>query len=230
MSGRAKRVWITRALPGAEATAARVRALGHEAIVAPLLAVRALDGPSIDLTAVGALAFTSANAVRAFAAHSAERGLPVFAVGAGTAAAARAAGFADVQSADGDVEALAAVIAYAHPAGVVLHPGAREPAGDLAGALARAGIAARPLVLYATVPEPPPASLIESIGDLDAVLVHSPKAGRRLAEVLSRRPAPRLDVLCLSPQVAQAVAVASVGGIRTAASPREEALLSLLQG
>jgi len=40
------RIWITRAQPGAEATAAAVRKLGHEAFVAPLLEVRATgSGP-----------------------------------------------------------------------------------------------------------------------------------------------------------------------------------------
>ena len=56
MARRRLRVWITRAQPGADATAERVRALGHEAVVAPLLAVRPLSDVEIDLTGVAALA------------------------------------------------------------------------------------------------------------------------------------------------------------------------------
>src|SRR5262245_38438369 len=93
MASRKQRIWITRAQPGADVTAERVRALGHEAVVAPLLAVRMIPDVSIDLRGVAALAFTSANGVRAFADASGERGLKVFAVGAATASAARAAGF-----------------------------------------------------------------------------------------------------------------------------------------
>ena len=52
-----RRVWITRAQPGADSTAARVRALGHEPLVAPLLAVRPLEAESLDLRGVAALAF-----------------------------------------------------------------------------------------------------------------------------------------------------------------------------
>ena len=91
MVRRRRKIWITRAQPAAELTAQRVRALGHEALVAPLLAVRTLPDVSIDLAGVAALAFTSANGVRAFADLSGERSLRVFAVGAATAQAAAAA-------------------------------------------------------------------------------------------------------------------------------------------
>ena len=83
-------------------------ALGFEPVVAPLLTVRALGEGPIDLAGVGAIAFTSANAVAAFAARSPARSLPVFAVGESTAAAARSAGFRAVLSTEGDVNALAA--------------------------------------------------------------------------------------------------------------------------
>ena len=104
---RRQKIWITRAQPGAGATAERVRALGHDALIAPLLAVRALPDVEVDLGGVAALAFTSANGVRAFADICAERAIRVFAVGAATAQAARASGFKLVLSADGNVEALA---------------------------------------------------------------------------------------------------------------------------
>ena len=154
MASRRQRIWITRAQPGAEVTAERVRALGHEAIVAPLLAVRVLPDVTVDLAGVSALAFTSANGVRAFADASGERSLKVFAVGAATAQAARQSGFKSVLSADGDVEALAEGIAARRGElrGAVLHPGAAEPAGDLAGALEKHGVEARRLILYETAP------------------------------------------------------------------------------
>src|SRR5262249_41652863 len=79
--------------------AERVRALGHEAVAAPLLAVMSIEGVRVDLAGVAALAFTSANGVRAFSDATGERGLKVFAVGAATAQAARAAGFKTVLSA-----------------------------------------------------------------------------------------------------------------------------------
>ena len=56
-------VWVTRAQPGAAATAERLRAMGYEPLVAPLLEVRTLPGGPIDLTGVAALAFTSASGI-----------------------------------------------------------------------------------------------------------------------------------------------------------------------
>ena len=73
MAGRGQKIWITRAQPGADGTAERVRALGHEAMIGPLLEVQMLPDAVVDLRGVAALAFTSANGVRAFAEASGER-------------------------------------------------------------------------------------------------------------------------------------------------------------
>ena len=57
------RVWITRAEPGAARTAARLRDIGLEPVVAPLLAIVNLTPPVPDLAPFTALAFTSINGV-----------------------------------------------------------------------------------------------------------------------------------------------------------------------
>jgi len=216
-----RKVWITRALPGAAATAERVRALGFEAVVAPLLAVREIAA-EIDLAGVAALAFTSANAVRAFAARSAMRDLEVFAVGEATARAVRAAGFGTVHSADGDVAALARLIAAHRPARV-LHPGGRDRAGDLAGLLRPHGVEVRAVTLYETAP-----TALAAPPDAAFVLVHSAKAARELAALLKRSPAPHLAALCLSPTLAQPLAHARLAAVASAPAPTEAALLALL--
>ncbi|RAK63325.1 uroporphyrinogen-III synthase [Phenylobacterium kunshanense] len=228
MAGRRQRIWITRAQPGADATAQRVRALGHDAVVAPLLAVRVLPDVDVDLSGVAALAFTSANGVRAFADATGERGLKVFAVGAATAQAARAAGFKSVLSADGDVEALAEGIAARRTElrGAVLHPGAAEPAGDLAGALEKQGVEARRLILYETAPVEglDTASLASS----DAVLLHSPRAAQVLAKLLKEHPAPELRALGLSKAVMQPLARTKLAAKAFPPFPLEAALLNLI--
>ena len=221
------RIWITRAAPEAEATAQRVRALGHEPVVASLLEVQA-GGETPSLTGVGALAFTSRNGVRAFGALSAHRNLPIFTVGDATAEAARHAGFTEVVSASGDVEALAALIASPRGAlnGEVLYLGPDEPAGDLVGALAAKGVAARSQVVYRTIPlalaEPP---------DAEVVLVHSAKAARRLAEDASvRAAAPMITALCISSAAARPLGGLGFREVLVAARPNEAAMLELLQG
>ena len=49
------RVWITRAKPGAARTAARLRDMGFEPIVAPLLTIENLTPPVPDLAPFAAL-------------------------------------------------------------------------------------------------------------------------------------------------------------------------------
>ena len=223
-------VWITRAQPGAEATAARVRALGHAPLVLPLLAVQPVPDVQVDLAGVRALAFTSANGLRAFAQACPDRSLQVFAVGAATAQAAREAGFRQVLSADGDVEALAEGIAArrAEIGGVVLHPGAAEPAGDLAGALARVKVEVRPLTLYDTVPVRLDPGQVSQLPGMDVALVHSPKAARTLAGVLRARPQPQLRILGLSKAVLAPLAGTASAGLASAPFPLEAAMLNLL--
>ena len=219
-------VWVTRARPGADATADRLRERGRRAAVAPLLEVRPLHGV-LDLTGVGALAFTSANAVQP--APPGALHLPVFAVGDATADAARRAGAARVESAGGDVGALAALIVEHHGSfdGSVLHPAALEPAGDLAGLLAAAGVLARTVAVYETVPAEPGRAARLAWPGLAAALLHSPKAARRLAEVTAEWPQSDALILCLSAAVAGAF---GGDGLRVvvAAQPDERSLLNLL--
>ncbi|HEY9235827.1 MAG TPA: uroporphyrinogen-III synthase [Phenylobacterium sp.] len=227
---RPQKIWITRAQPGADATAARVRERGHEPFVAPLLEVRSLADAEVDLAGVKALAFTSANGVRAFAGLSAVRDLQVFAVGAATAQAAKVAGFRRILSTDGDVAALAEGIAARRGeiGGLVLHPGAAELAGDLAGALARADVEVRAQALYETVPVALSAEQMAALSDVDVALVHSPKGGKALAAVLEAQPQPHLRLLAMS-QAALAPLLGTPAAARLSSPfPLEAALLNLI--
>jgi uroporphyrinogen-III synthase len=225
------KIWITRAQPGADATAERVEAMDHEPFVAPLLAVRAVEDAKVDLDGVAALAFTSANGVRAFADRSPERALRVFAVGAATARVAKAAGFRAVLSSDGDVAALAEGIAQRAGelrGAAVLHCGGSETAGDLAGVLARRGIELRVLTLYETTLVELTAEQLAVLPHLDAVLLHSPKAARALAAVLRDHPALQLRALGLSRAVIEPLAETPMAAKLFAPFPLEAALLNLI--
>lgn len=216
-----RRVWVTRARPGADRTAERLATLGFTPVLAPLLAIRPLDARP-DLTGVQALAFTSRNAVQVFAELLGDRAPPVFAVGDATAASAREAGFHDVRSAGGDLHALAALI-RAEGAGLsILHPCAAEPAGDLA---ALVGDTARvtPLAVYEAVETDATAPEV-----WDAVLIHSPRAARALAARLSAQDARGRIAVVISSAAATRLSVRGLAEIRIAAAPTEDALLAAL--
>jgi len=227
-------VWITRTAPAAEITAERVRALGFQAFVRPLLQVRPVEAGPLDLVGVGAVAFTSVNAVAAFCERSQVRELRVFVVGDATARAAAQAGFETVLSAQGDVATLATALTARRReiAGAVFYPSAAEPAQDLAGALRRAGFEVRQAPLYETVETTPAPALIARLPDVDAVLLHSAKAAHALARLLGAHPAPQLVALCLSAQVAAPLLAAALAGRLAAAAsapePHEASLLALL--
>lgn len=217
-------VWVTRTEPGALRTARLLEVLGYHPIVAPVLRVER-TGVRLELDGVGALAFSSPNGVEAFAATHASRDLRVFAVGRMTAQVAAEAGFARVHSADGDVIALARLIVSERSSleGRVLHAGAEEAAGDLAGMLREGGIEARSGALYRTAP---------CDGDLpdgyDAVLVHSPKAAGALARAARDLPPNRLWV-CISPAAAEPLVRIRVGDVCAAAHPDELSMMSALR-
>ncbi len=218
------RVWITRAEPGASRTAARLADRGLEPVIAPLLKIRSIPQAAPDLTGVSALAFTSANGVAAFAALTYARALPVFAVGDATAGAALEAGFDAVRSAGGDLGDLARLIRAGGltPGAVILHPAAREPAGDLAAAVGDAAVVVRALPVYEaveTAAAPPEA--------FDAVLVHSPRAGRALAAALPGAAAAGRLAVAIS-GVAAAPLASLPFAVVVAARPDEAALLAAL--
>ena len=230
MPGAGGRVWITRAEPGAAATAARVRAIGFDPLAAPLLTVQPLETP-LDLDGVGSIAFTSTNGVRAFAARSDWRGAPVFAVGDATAKAARVAGFKGVSSADGGMAALIRLIGKARPPGVVLHPCGLHLAGDFKGGLMRAGLTARDVALYDTpAVEGLPDAAIQALEDREvaAVLLHSPRAADILASLAGGCDLSGIQALGLSPACLQPLKPLGFANLIKARRPREDALLDAL--
>ena len=230
------RIWVTRAEPEAEATARRLRTRGHSPLIAPVLAVRQLDRAP-NLGGVGAIAFTSRNGVRAFAALCSERALPCFAVGGSTARAARDIGFSSVQASAGDALALAAFIAGRRSSfqGHVLHAAPEAPAQDLIGALTGLGVVARAHVVYRAEPLPlAPAALSALEADpieLDGVLVHSPQAARSLAQYPALElAAPELVAFCISAAAAEPLNRLNFQALRAAPLPNELSLLNLIEG
>jgi uroporphyrinogen-III synthase len=222
------RVAVTRAEPEASRTAERIRARGAEAIVAPLLTIVPC-GYDTNTEGAQALIFTSSNGVRAFPDARGARDRIVLAVGDATAEAARAAGFTDVRSADGDVGALAALAkATLDPTkGKLIHIAGDHVAGDLGGVLRAAGFSVERRLAYASVAA---IALPEAFRQpLDIVLFHSVRAAETFT-ALGAPNAARLVTGCLSAAVADAAGKTSWKRIVTAPRPREDDLLAATLG
>lgn len=227
----------------AEPLVRRLDALGFACAVEPLLSLVWLDGPDIDFTDVQALLFTSANGVRGYSRRTGRRDLPVYAVGDATAAAAGAAGFATVESAAGDVYALAELVRRRldPAAGTLLHVAGSKVAGDLAGLLGEAGFTLRRTMLYDAVPadrlSDGTAAILRTSG-IDGVLFFSPRTARSFVRLLAEAglidQCRTVDAFCLSPAVAEAARAYGDQGVtpwrsvRVAPRPEQDALIGLL--
>lgn len=222
---------ITRSQPGASRTAAAVAQLGWRPVVVPVAQVMPLPpdpGALVQGQAARAVLLTSAHAARL--APRELHGRTALAVGAATAAAARAAGFARVRSADGDAAALA-TLARSDPdlaAGAIWVRG-EQVAADLVALLAPDLIPVWPLVVYAMqAPDDLAAQLAAAQAQgPGAVLIHSPAGARALAQA-SPDGWQGWRMVALSP--AAAAPLHGLDGITThcAASPDEPSLLTAL--
>jgi uroporphyrinogen-III synthase len=237
---RPRRVLVTRPAEDAAPLARALEARGFAPVVEPLLVIRFIEGRTPDLAGLQALAFTSANGVRALV-HAVPgapaAGLSVFAVGRATAEAARGAGFADVVSADGDAAALARLITgrLAKDAGAVLHVAGSHRAGNLAGRIEAAGLTARRAVLYeAEAAETLSPAAIREIeaGAIGWVLIFSPRTAGLFVTLMERAglgpKARAMGLVTLSAAVAEAAASLPWGDVRVAAVPGGDALLDAL--
>lgn len=204
---------LTRPLSDSEATAKKLRDLGHTSLIEPLLILEWLDEKPLDTDDVQAILLTSNNAALALARQKVDRDLPIFAVGKTTAAAASDAGFGDVTSADGDVSALARLVATScRPEnGAVLHLAGEDTAGDLTSSLERAGLSLRRAVVYRARPArqfSEAASSALGNGELDGVLLFSPRTAATFTEFLEREKladcCAGLDLYALSQAVSHA--------------------------
>src|SRR5687767_6339926 len=230
------RILITRPIEDARPLADALEERGIAVLIEPLLEIRHLDDAEIDLTGVQALLFTSANGVRAFAALSPRRDLTVLTVGDGSADAARQAGFATVESAKGDVEALAALVVDRLKAedGTLFHAAGTVTASDLKTRLEGLGYQVRRAQLYeakiaAALSTETRANL--TLGGIDAVLLFSPRTAATFADLWRTAGSPslgRIHALCLSAAVAREIGSLGWAAVEIADRPDLPSMLALV--
>jgi uroporphyrinogen-III synthase len=201
-----RRVAIVKSAGRADAFGDAVRALGLvPVLVSPFRVDRIVAGEASLRDAVAALtdggaaggvgraggwlAVTSPHAVAAFESLRRTPMLPrIAAVGAGTASALHAAGFAPTIVGDAGGGALAErMIAGGLRRGdVVLHPCGEDVRRELGEVLAVAGADVRPIPVYRMVEDE--IGTRAAVGEFAAVIVGSPRLAQRAAELFPSRP------------------------------------------
>ncbi|MEG9861850.1 MAG: uroporphyrinogen-III synthase [Parvularculales bacterium] len=232
---------ITRPIADAKPLSERVRTLGYDTLIHPLLDIHPLPTAAMPLEGVQALLATSANGIRALGHHPAiatARPLPLFAVGPATKEAARHTGFTDIHQSAGDGEALAQlVMEHLKPSsGPLLHLAGQITSGILARRLSAQGFEMRRSTLYDARPvETLSADVCARLKDhtINGILFYSArtadvfmtlygKAGLGVSVLSS------ITAYCLAPPVARTLQSGGFGTIVTAPHPDEQALLSCL--
>jgi uroporphyrinogen-III synthase len=181
------KVLLTRPAEENARIADMLEARGARCLAWPLTRIVPLVGRLEVPAGTEAILFSSANAVRAFAAVCPVRDLPALCVGDRTADCARGAGFALVESAGGDAADLAR-LARASGHRRFFHPRGREVAR-----LPLEDVTVEAVPVYAAEPAgPPPAEVAEAFaeGAIGIVTVWSPRNGAILGDWLAEaRPA-----------------------------------------
>jgi uroporphyrinogen-III synthase len=225
------RLLVTRPADQAERTAQKLRSLGHEPVVAPVLDVAPTGAkpPPGDYDFVLA---TSAQALAGAGLPPALLRLPFACVGEKTAAAARSAGFCVTHAAP-DSDALAEfLLGEKHPTSALYLAG-RERRADLEDKLRAVGWRVEIVETYAAEPVhswPEHIFTALNAGTIDGVLHYSPRSADLALALIGRDAARGLRHFCLSPAIAAVCRDwAPQARVFSASRPDEEALMGLLR-
>ena len=208
-----RQLLLVRPEPGLSASAQRARQAGLDVITFPLFRIEPLDWELPDPKGYDGLLLTSANALRCGGSRLGDlKSLPVHAVGAATADAARAAGLEVATIGEGDLSDLLAIL----PEEIRLLHLAGDDHRE-----AETGHRIDRRIVYRSAPiEQPGLPPIDGL----VVAVHSPRAGARLAELEDKRD--RTAIAAIS----AAAAKATGGGwerVEIAERPNDASLLAL---
>jgi len=228
---------VLRPEPQASDMVAALAARNIPALAEPMLTIEPADDPAGRIRAADpdaeALILTSRQTVAILkGAEGLEplTRLPVIAVGGGTAHDARAAGFADVRSADGNADDLVDLVARTGFHRLV-HAGGRDKAGDIAGRLAGLGVKVAEAELYRAEPRrdlAPEVTAAFAEGRITGLIVASRRSAQAFVDLMDAMDwAPRLSrlgVAALS-EAAAAPLGGRVGELIVASEPTGPALV-----
>ena len=235
------RFLITRPQPDALKLANRLKSMGHEAVVSPVINTVCCPASLPAPDRIDGLIITSRNALRCLEKtreHKAYLNLPLFAVGKATAQQATALGFSLVLQGKGRASALPPQIKAfykAHQAPQLLHPGTAKKAFELTPALAALGIKLLEHEVYRTqLCENMTADAIARLcsGEIDGVILLSPRTAKHFHTLINQNALKEemgaVSCLCLSQNVANALGDMPRKTTITAKHPDLDTLLGLI--
>ena len=234
-------VLVTRPAPDNERTASALRERGFDVLLAPMLRFEPIALPDDAGRDAAAVIVTSSNALRAAApqlAGSHLLQLPLFAVGGHTADAAREAGFTQVMSADGDADALRALVTERVMTGrtgarpTLLYLAGADISRDLASELAERGFDVVTQTVYRMAQVtalPREACEAFAANGIEAVLHYSRRSAAAFVAAV-RADGVEISALavphrCLSANVAEVLRDAGATQVTISAHPDEKDML-----
>ena len=215
-----RRLFVFRPHPAAHRTVERAQKLGLDAVAIPLFDLEAVEWSAPDPAQFDAILLTSANAVNMGGGQLERlRALPAHAVGEATAAAAEVAGFGVASVGRGGVDELLEEIEA--DARLIHLCGEDRRAPD------RPKQEISSVAVYRARRVDAPQGIERLSGQVAAI--HSPRAGKRLAELIPVEARTDVRIAAISRAAAEA-AGAGWADLRVASTPTDSALLALAFG
>ncbi len=181
---------IIRPQPGADATAHRLRAAGHDPILMPLFAIEHLPVQRVSADGYDAILLTSGNAARAAVDFlTRDHGLPIYAVGSATASALQKLSVPVAKIGSAGVEALVEVaVADGHKRLLWLAGEDHSSIPHIHGASIDIEIA------YRSAAVPTSDDFARTVTQSDAVILHSSRAAAHFAWLCNELKLPRANI------------------------------------
>ena len=223
---------LTRPEKDARPLADKLRDLGHDPCIVPLLEIVPRQGAAVPPENWQAVCITSANGLSNARLLAGLQDVPLLCVGPQSLAAAHTAGFARASAHGGDVEGLTAhIVAHLTPRdGPLLYLSGAATSGDLEGRLRTHGFSVTRVMAYDAVSTTPD-DLLHAVTGADAVLLYSPRTAKLWLEQVEKARITahvrKLIHVCLSPAVANTLPQDWHKVV--AAMPDEKAMLAVLE-
>ena len=217
---------IIRPQPGADATAHRLRAAGHDPILMPLFAIEHLPKQRVSADGYDAILLTSGNAARAAVDFlTCDHSLPTYAVGIATASALHKLSVPVAKIGSDGVEALVGVaVADGHKRLLWL-------AGEDHSAIPHIhGVSIDIEIVYRSATVTTPDDFARNVKECDAVVLHSSRAAEHFAGVCDALNLARTEITLATFSIAIAGAAGENWATMIVAdAPNDAALLNALQ-